>query len=799
MFLRDALRSLLRAPVSLLTAAVTLGASLAVALAVFSVVDGVIFRPLPYRDADRLVYLVQVTTVGSRELSMLGMTPAQLDFWRSARHIFEAIEVYEHGGPVPDADGDYTNAVTRGGVTPAFLDLIGVRPMIGPGLTRGGDHPDELLISDASWRGSLGADPRAVGRTLRIGTSSYTIVGVMPRAFRFQVEADVWARLPDRISDTTGTMQLAKLQKGVSLETAQRWVNEYAVRLGSSSPAWVAGCSDRPGSAGCGASRWKVVPMSDMRAIGRSRPALLALVGGPGILLLLACATVTGLLLVRTVRRTRELATRLALGATKGDLLRHMAADLLVLGLMSAGVALFGVWVLLAVLPTLVPAALAVWLFESYVPRVDLRLVTILLTATTGAVILSGLLPMRRVLRLADSAVVAGEQGLARRGIRRRTAQILQGIQVGAATALLLAAGLLLTAFTRLVTEYPGFDPHQLVYEGLVLPKQQFPTSAAQELGLRDLERQLALHGVVGRVSFGSAPLRTAPIDVRAEDGRVEARVWNAEAWPGYLEVIGARLLDGRTFEEQDTASGARVVVVDQRLADRLWPGRPAVGQRLLYGVKRELTEVVGVVAPFATGIASMGGTLYRPMRQQSAIRSTTLVARIAAGASIGAGLAEIRGTARRLGFAVPTRGTGSQLRASTMTEPRFYLAIAALPALTSAVIALLGFYGLLSELALSRRRELAVRAAVGASPMRLWSVAVGAAIGPLIAGVSAGLVAGLWSASGLSAVLYETSTYDPLTCVTVPLLWGGVAFSMAAFAASGARRFDIVEQLRQT
>jgi putative ABC transport system permease protein len=805
-----AVRQLRRAPAFAATVVATLALAMGANAAVFSVIRAVLLAPPPYHEPDRLMVIwSNLDLAGYRRAPLSG--PELLDLREHARGFQDVGAIWTTTAQI-SGEGE-PEQLRVGLVTANFLSLLGVEPRLGRNFEpaeEGQGAPKVVILSDALWRRRFGADPRVVGRTVRMDGGGVTVIGVAPAGLRLafapdaNVPPDLQAFAPflsDHARDPRDQYYLrtvARLAPGVAPEAAAREVAEIGTRLEAEHTEYEAS----------GRSFFAVGLQDD--AVRPVRPVLLALMGTVGLLLLLACVNVANLLLGRELARREQMAVRAALGATRGRLVLQVMVETLVLACLGLLAGLAVGQVLLHLLIALRPAALS----RIGLENIGLDPPVLAFTGGVGliAAIVVSLVGLRGAMRPHLEAVLRAGGRSDDDAPRRRLRRALVISQVALGTILLVGAGLLVRSFVALTQVDLGFHAERVLTFRLSLPRGRYRTVAAGTEFARRLEDRLrALPGVEAVGAVSALPYDDLPnwstsytydgVDPKSRGGReADAR----SVSPGWFETIGAELVAGRGFEESDDEAGPPVVVVDERLAEKAWPGRDAIGQRLqvdfvtdagfvptwalVVGVvrhirHRDLTEVVREQVyvphrqsprnPMAWALRTKGKTRV----EEATIR------RIVAQLDGELPVYDVRPLAAYVGDA--------QGRA------RFTMVLSAAFAALALLLAAIGIYGVMSYSVTRRRREIGVRLALGARAGQVRRAVLGD--GLLLAGT--GLAVGLAGAALLTrtaaSLLYAVSPLDPLTYAAVTAALVAVAVLATWAPARRATRFEPIEILR--
>lgn len=801
---RHALRAMRQQKGLSLAALLSLALGLGANTALFSVVYGVLMRPLPYPEADRLVRLAEEHPGANAAFRGSLLTDYTLRAWRDDPEMLEGIAVFGRDA-LTDTTGSEAVRVASAAVSPSLFPLLRVRPAAGRLLVeedaREGATPVAVL-SDGLFRERFGGDPAALGSTLTLDGEAYTVVGVMEPGFYFpDREVRLWTAYPE-VGPAEGNSisffaAIGRLRPGATV--AQAAAEGTAAARSVERPPIAEAVFGKGGPV-----EVRVRSLLD-EMTADVRPALLVLSVGVGFVLLICCANVANLLLSRGVSRQRELAVRASLGASRRRILRQVVTESLVLALLGGalGVALCGA--LLATLPELAP--------EDF-PRLDAVALdgrALLFAALTAlaAGLLAGALP---ALRAAGRDLLpALHQGAGASG-GRRTARLGSGLLVAEAALavmLLVAAGLLVRSFTRLISVDPGYERDGVLVAQVYLSGQPEP-ELTRQLG-RDLARRVtALPGVEAAGIGNMAPLgrMTAlrqfelPSAVTGGDP-VTARAISYAVTPGYAEALGLRLVEGRFFLPDDLGADLRPLLVNEELVrSYLSDGRPVVGRRFELGAgpdRGQPHEIVGVVGNvLKEGLdAEPQGEMYALLQDghtlpgQFFLLARTAGDPLALASAVREAVGELAPAA-----AVETATLASRVEAS-VSHPRFAAATLASFALLALVLAATGLYGVLSYNVSRRRREMGIRGALGADRVRIVQLVLRQGLLVTAGGLALGIGGAAAVARLLTNLLFGVTPFDPVAFATAPLLLLAVALAACLLPAWRAASVPPTEALR--
>jgi predicted permease len=796
--LRRASRTLRRDRGYLAAAVLTLTIGIGATTALFGVVNAVLLRPLPFAQPDRLVRVWPDAAVGKATFVSM----------REKARTLSALAAYQGAQQVSVLTGDAPSRVTASQVTGALFATLGVEARLGRALRPDDEVPAAervAVVSDAFWRERLGADPRAVGRLVRVDGLPHRVVGVMPASFRLpSADVGLWtpARLdPRQFADYTWYFNLnlvGRLAPGVTAEQARAEMRTLVPRLRAEFPMRM------PDDWG---TTMDVQPLQEA-IVGRSRGTLYLLLAAVGMTLLVAVVNVTGLTLVRTARRERELTVRAALGAGRVRLLRELTAEGLVI---AAGAALLGsglAWLLTRGIVRLLPGVPG-----QALPRADeITIDGAVLGAATLVALVTGvlatLLPAMRASRPdMRGALAEGGRNAAGGRARQRTLAALVTAQVALGVTLAAGAGMLGLSLVRLLDVDPGFRAAHVTVAEVPLPSVASDTTARARAFYATLEaRARALPGVTDAAMATGVPFGggegLGPIHVEASPvapgGALPTVAFNTVT-PRLPRVLGVPLLAGRDFAPADDAEAPAVALVDAEAARVLWPGRhDVVGQRIKYVYLKDWITVVGVVGSVRRDSlsAALVPTIYRPLMQNAVAPMRLVVRGTADAATLAPALTRI---VRELEPTVPLGAVRplSGLVADSAARPRFVAQLLAAFALVAVVLGAVGVYGVVAFAVARRTRELGVRSALGATPGAIRALVLRDGGRLAAAGVVVGLLGALASGRLLQRFLFGVSATDPLVLGAVSVLLPAVVLAASALPARRAARVDPLHALR--
>ena len=795
-------RMLARNPGFTVIAVVTLALGIGASTAIFSVVDTILLRPLPYQDPGQLVVVSETLPQMSSE--EIGVSAGEFQDYRDRNRSFSQVAAYESAGFNLTGEGQPLR-VNAAQVSASTFPLLGVSPELGRVFTGDEDRygaSRTVVISHALWQHQYAGDPNILGKTVKLDEKPFTVVGVMPASFRFPFDgvplsemADVWtseAFDPDLLKPENRTREfgvglIGRLKPGVSLEQAQQDVASIAAVF-----------MQQYGYSGTVKVSPKVHRFAAY-AMQRARPLLLLLAMAVACLLLIACANVANLLLARASHRSHEMAIRSAVGANPGRLLRQCLLESMLLSFLGAGA---GIAIAKATVEGLRRFG------PSDVPRLhDVALHPSVLLFTLGISLLSavvfGLAPAWRLSHVApQSSLKESIQTGPARGTQRLQ-NAAATLEIAAALVLLISGGLLGRSFMRLLNSPFGFDPNGTFVVRTLFDRSRYPDPArrntVQKQLLQDLQR---LPGVTAAAAASHLPLSdTRQIGFRLERAAADDYHWaeNSLISPGYFRAMGISLLKGRDFSEQDIPSAPDVAVINETLARKFFPGQDPIGQRFQWGNRDYM--VIGVAADVHISALDTDPQpmIYYSMFQVEMGNSgrAAFVLRSNAG---GEGLfSEVQKQIWTADKDLPLYHTSTlaTLVSESLAQRRFTLLLLSSFAGIALALAAIGLFGVISQLVADRTREFGVRMALGANRSSIYWQVLRRAAELGIGGCVLGLLLSVLASRLLASSLYHVSRFDPSTMLLVPLLLLGVALFAAYWPARRATQVDPMVALR--
>ena len=804
---RYAARRLIKSPGFTLVALLALALGIGANTAIFSAVNAVLLRPLAYADPDRLVVLNEVSA------QMDEMSVSLLNFydWKEQNRVFSDIGLQRFEG-FTLTGRDAPERLDAYMVTSGYFRALGVKPVLGRVLLAEEDEAGAArvaVLNNRMWRNLLDSDPGVLGRKLVLSGQPTTVVGVMPPGFE-EDEVDLYVPvgpylglLPKERGNHPGFYGVARLKPGITLEAARRDMAAVARRLSEQYPDSNEGAGVR-------------IRSLNEAAVGSVRPALLVLLAAVGFVLLIACANVANLLLARAEARTREIAIRTSLGASRGRVVRQLLTESVLLamagGIFGLLLAIWAIDVLVSFDPGNIPRVEEI--------RVDGRVLafSFLISILTG--ILFGLAPALKASRPDLNASLKDGAGTISGLRRHRLRSGLVVSEVALTLVLLVGAGLMLKSFRQLRQVDPGFETESILTMQVPPPEWDEPEPARWTAYYRQVvERLGALPGATAVAASSAVPLAGGASEsgVVAQDRPMPTTIEEATVtqWqmvsPDFFGAMGIPLLRGRGFSDADDAGSIPVAIIDETLARRFWPGESPVGKRIAFEFRSHSIadpqpiwrEVVGVVRHVRhyglTGVTRF--QVYAPYTQipiwVQLRRPMYVVVRTASNPE--SLTSAVRAEVARIDPTVPVDNieTMEQVLARQLAQPRFSSVLLAAFAGIALTLAAVGIYGLVAYSVSRRTREIGLRMALGARRPDVVRMVVVQGMALVAIGLAVGLATAFALTRYLASQLYEVSTADPATFLGVAVLLTLIAFVATCIPALRATRVDPLVALR--
>ncbi len=790
--IRYGVRSLLKRPGFTVIALIALALGIGANTAIFSLVNAVLLRPLPFPEPDSLVWVFGNVRGGGNRASV---TPLDyLDYRERNKTFAEFAAMFSGPVPVNFTGAGEPERLTAAGVTGNYFQALGVQPSLGRTFQLENEKSGQdqvVVLSHALWLRRFGGDPSIVNKTITLDGKSCAVIGVMPRDFSFPQTAELW--VPMNFEASPGMKQrkahflrpIGRLKPGVTLEQAQADTDIVAKQLEAQYPETN--------------TNWnlRLVPLRE-QLVGNTRPTLLILFGAVGFVLLIACANVANLLLVRAASRQKEIALRTALGASRFRIVRQMITESVLLALIGGALgtllAAWGVDVLVKLSKGSLPSTALV--------RIDLTVLgfTVLLSIVTG--ILFGLAPALRTVKLSLSETLkeggrGGGEGLH----RSRTRSLLVVVETAVAVVLLIGAGLLIKSLIRLQNIDPGFDANNVLTMRVDLPRQKYPTPDKAVSFFQQLEERVG--GLAGVETVGlitelplSGQLNDMPFWV---EGRSQDQVFDYDfrrVNTNYFRSLRIPLLRGRNFTKQEVSDSAKLVIISEQLASQVFPNEEPLGKRLVMWMNKEAYEIVGIVGDLRNAGLEFqpAPIMYLPTHANG---GTNLV---------------IRTTGKPLSLAAAVRKevqaidpdqpvaaikTMEDWVDSAVAAPRYRTLLLGLFAAVALLLATTGIFGVMSYSVTQRTHEIGVRMALGAQRRDVLSLVLRQGMTFVLIGVVLGLAGAFALTRVMASLLFEVTAKDPMTFAIVSALLTLVALVACCIPAWRGTKVDPLVALR--
>src|SRR6266550_4403644 len=803
--IRHAITSLLKHPgftaITVITLALCIGAN----TAMFSVINAVLLRPLPYRDPARLVTIWEQSP--EREMYQLPVSLANMRDWINQNQSFEQISAYT-----------FTNLNLTGTGEPARLGtvrasanlfpLVGAIPTIGRSFLpeedkKGANHV--VVLGHALWQSRFGSDPGIVGKPLTLNNQSYTVVGVMASNSQFPVGFGYMGKVLNDPIDlyvplaasgreiergNYSFFAIGRLKPGVKIDQARAEMTTIEGRLEKEYPG---------GNTGIGIS---LIPTQE-QTVKDIRPALLVLFGAVAFLLLIACANIANLLLARAASRKKEIAIRTALGASRLRVLRLLLTESLMLSLAGGGIgfllALWGTDALVALEPDNIPRLSEV--------GVDARVFLFTLSVSVVTGIVFGLIPGMRTARPdLNEALKEGPRGSTGSAGSKGTRSVLVVLEVALSLVLLVGAGLMIKSFLRLQQTNLGFNPENVLAVSLTLPESRYPGDR-QQAGFFQ-ETLARLQSVSGVQSAGATTSLPLTLSVNGSDFRIEGQpepeagkeliINMSSVSPGYFQTLGVPLMKGRDFSDRDNKDAPKTAIINSDLARTYFPNENPIGKRIKFTDTDTWISIVGVTGDVKQLGQDIGvkPEIYFPYLQVPAASMSVVVRTANEPMSLtGAVKTQIQIIDKDL--PIDDAKTMQQLLANSKSGRRFNLILLTGFALVALVLAMVGIYGVMSYTVAQRTHEIGIRVAVGAQSRDVFRMVIGQGMVLAMIGVAFGLVGALALTRLMTSMLFGVEATDPATFISIALLLTGVALVACYIPGRRATKVDPLVALR--
>ena len=798
--IRYAIRGLAKAPGYASIAIVTLALGIGANTAIFTLVNGILLKPPPFRDPDGIVAVWQHHLQSDNTKNTI--SPATFRDFEQQNTVFDGLAAYYHDGITVTGGDEIPEEIQFGRVLPGFFTVLGTEPALGRTFREEERQPGNhrvTILSGEFWARRFGADSSVIGRTITLNRVEYEIVGVMPQGTDLSFEASLW--LPIAFNEgrwnNRGSHYLAaigRLGPGVTIDEARSELETIAARIGVAYPEANEG--------------WGVTVLSlhdDL--VGHMRPALLLLQGAVLLVLLIACVNVANLQLARGSRRQGEFAIRTALGARRARLIRFLLSESMVLATLGAVFGLVFGWVIVEVVKVFAPDGLA------DVQSITLDRAVLAFTATVAVLtgLVFGITPALQSSKT-DLGIALKTQGRGASGTGQRLRETLVVIEVGLSLVLLVGAGLLMNSFARLVNVDSGIDPENALTVGVSIPATVYSEAIDRVTFFS------RLHTAVREIPGVESAALTSILPVTGEEGWWRNGFFRPEfppqtpadqvaaylRWisPGYLETAGIPLLRGRSFTEHDVAESPDVILIDETMARQFFPNEDPIGKRIHVNYNNWEAEVIGIVG--STRQTSLSEPLeahmyisYLQTYEEMFLADMVVVVRTRADPL------DMVNPLRNAILALDKQLAPSQIEtleqrlSNSVASERFNLLLVGTFAAVALALSAVGLYGVIAYLVAQRTREMGVRIALGARGHDVLTLVLRHGVMLTMVGIGFGVAGVLATNRLLSQFLFGVSATDPLTIAAVSTLLLGVAVLAVVVPARRAARVDPIAALR--
>jgi len=791
--LRYGLRMLIKKPGFAIVVLITLAVGIGANTAIFSVVNGVLLRPLPFGDPDRLIWIWGRFSLGNQA----SVSPPDFLDYRAQNHSFERLAaMFPFASFNITGDGE-PERVAGARVTADFFQTLGVAPIEGRDFVPEEEQPGNnrvALISRSLWSRRFGADPAIIGQSVLLDGENYVVIGVIPDNSAMPAQAHIWTPLtfddPEmKVRRFHFLRPIARLRPGISLDQAKAELDSIAGSLEQQYPE--------------SNTTWglRLVALKD-QIVGDVRTPLIVLLGAVGFVLLIACANVANLLLARATSRQKEMAIRAALGAGRRRIIRQLMTESVVLsvagGALGLLLAIWGTRVIVAAMPDNIPRTGEITIDS------NVMLFTIALSLLTG--LLFGLAPAIQASKSdLHNSLKEGSKGQSSGVRHNRTRSVLVVAEVALALVLLTGVALLVQSFQRLQQVDTGFNTENLLTMRIALSQSKYSEEGKARVFFDDLLRRVStLPGVVSsgittELPFGAGGGDTYfTIEDRPfADPNQKVTARNPRVSSGFMQTMGMQLLRGRHFTEQDTQGELHTVIINETFAQRFFNDEDPVGKRLIIDMGQSFTcEIVGVARDVKQYSLAEDGreVMYLPSLE---VGGASLVIRATNNPS--ALVAAVQNQIKAIDKDQPVSqvSTMDQLLANSVAEPRFRTLLLLLFAIVALLLASIGIYGVMSYTVTQRTREIGIRMALGAQRSDVLKLVVRQAVTLTLAGVGLGVIAAFGLTRLIESLLFEVTASDPLTFVVVSMLLTSVALLASYIPARRATKVDPMAALR--
>ncbi|MGD0890395.1 MAG: ABC transporter permease [Terracidiphilus sp.] len=806
---RHALQMFLKNPGFTVAAVAALALGIGANTAIFTVVNAVLLKPLTYPDADRIVEFLYPSTLANDFFTCI----PEFHLYQRQTSVFDEVAAYDMAGPGFNLTGGRPEQIHGIHVTEGYFRLFGAPVMLGRTFTPQEDTPHggkAVVLSYGLWQRKFAGNPNIVGQSLSLGNEDFTIVGVLGKDFLSDPEADIW--LPFQFEPASTDMNhyfqvSARLKPGITLAQANAQMKLASAEYQREFPNPI----PRP--------QFGVVPLRDS-IVGDARKSLLIMLGAVSLVLLIACANVANLLLLRAAGRKREFAIRSALGASRARILQQLLTESVLLsvagGILGLALGYAGMRALLAISPAGLPRIGD----DGSAASIDWRVLIFTLTVSLLTGILFGLFPAFSASRTDLNSTLKESSNRSNTGFRQGKARSLLVIsEVSLALVLLIGSALLIRTFVALHAVGPGFDSHHVLTMEMSLTGERYrKTAGVAQLSRDGRDRLNAIPGVEVSAAAYWLPIQVddgLPFQIvgRPTDKGSYGSKWMSIS-PGYMSVFKIPVLRGRDFNENDTATAPGVALINQAMAAKLWPNQDPVGQHVVIGkdmgpdfVNEPVREIVGVVADtHNAGLGRPGQPLMIvPIAQvtdgytvsYTDVQPLLWVVRTHGDPAPIAGVVAEQLRIASHGFPVAHVRTMDEVMGRSTSRESFNMTLLSIFGAVALVLAAIGIYGLMAYSVEQRTQEMGIRMALGADRSVIRKLVVWQGMQLTLAGVAVGIAAAFGLTRLLASFLFGVRPWDPAVFVAVPVVLSAVALLAVWLPAARASKLDPIQALR--
>ena len=803
--IRYAARSLLNHPGFSVIAVITLALGIGANTAMFSVINAVLVRPLPYHEPQRLVTIWEESP--GRGLFQMPVSFANLRDWIEQNHTFDQISAYTFTNNNLIGAGE---PVRLGSVRVSsnLFPLIGAAPQLGRAFLPEEDKEGAnkvVILSHALWKNRFGSDSSIVGRSLTLDNQSYTVVGVMSAGFQFPVgfgymgkvlndPIDLYIPLAATTDESRrgsySFFALGRLKPDVTIDQARAEMTTIESRLEQQYPGE---------NTGIGIS---LIPTQE-QTVKEIRPALLVLLGAVACLLLIACANVANLMLARTASRQKEITIRSALGASRLRVVSLLLSESLVLslvgGLLGLLLAVWGTKALTALAPDNIPRVNEI--------GVDAQVFGFALAVSLVTGIVFGLMPALHAARPdLNESLKEGSRGSMESSFGKRTRSVLVAVEVALSLMLLIGAGLMIKSFSRLQQMNLGFNPDNVLAVDLELPDSTYPKDHQRTAFFQEAIVGLeSLPGVTSAAATSGLPLT---LNISGSDFRIEGRpepeagkemiIQTRSVSPAYFGTLGIPLLKGRDFSDRDNSDAPAAAIINAELARVYFPNEDPIDKRISFDDRQSWISIVGIVGDVKQlGLdSSTNPEVYFPFAQVTEPSMTVVIRTVSSPLSV---VSAVKNQIQTIDKNLPIDDakTMEQLLAESSSGRRFNMLLLTLFAVLAVILAVVGIYGVMSYSVTQRTHEIGIRMAVGAQPLDVLRIVIGQGMLWALIGVAFGLVGAFALTRLMTTMLFGVEATDPVTFISLSVLLIGVGLVACYLPARRASKVDPLVALR--